>query len=650
MKITGTGLKIHGTALFLCLAAFFNMSSECSAAPKRLRLVNAHFSDGTTEKWFNYWETPWIYADTPPAGQTFDTWSPAGSSAWRYLDGVNNPVTRFDMPSTEMTVTAVYRAAGPTLYHLEARRSNSDGDYAEGTVVNVVAVPRVPDDNGKIFDQWTVVSGATLDRFGDIYSQSTTFIMPGNDCEIAATFKWPPAPHDLEIHNGGPDGEYSPGTVVTISANTPPLGKLFDRWRIDSGADASMFGSIYATPTTFNMPNNDVELTALYKDAVKRWLHVINSDSDGYFYPGDVRTIVARPNPDPTMIFHMWRIDSGADVSMFGSIYLSPTTFVMPDNDVQITALYTNRPATNFTLTVVSGSGSGTYSNGTVVSISADPAPGGTVFDRWTGSDSTYFGSIYATNTTFVMPYANAAITATYVNVYNLTVNSGTGDGSYSNGCFVQISADPPPVDQYFASWYGAPDSRFGSITAPDTTFRMTNGPSVITATYMPGSTNSGSAPPAGGQIKTYAIVSVGTSRGQGRMVIVTGMRRKTWAQYALWSDYNGQIYFKSGEKFYGLVHSNSKLWFSGDPEFFERVSSTDSTYGGSTNQCIFRKGFILNAPTNSMAYVTFASMLSKADLVLTGRTDITFNGTDLLINCPDTAGQTGPMRCRATL
>jgi len=164
----------------------------------------------------------------------------------------------------------------------------------------------------------------------------------------------------------------------------------------------------------------------------------------------------------------------------------------------------------------------------------------------------------------------------------------------------------------------------------------MTNGPSVITATYMPGSTNSGSAPPAGSQTKTYAIVSVGTSRGQGRMVIVTGMRRKTWAQYALWSDYNGQIYFKSGEKFYGLVHSNSKLWFSGDPEFFERVTSADSTYGGSTNQCIFRKGFILGAPTNSMAYVTFASMLSKADLVLTGRTDITFNGTDLLINCPD--------------
>jgi len=53
------------------------------------------------------------------------------------------------------------------------------------------------------------------------------------------------------------------------------------------------------------------------------------------------------------------------------------------------------------------------------------------------------------------MPYANAEITATYVNVYVLTVNSGTGDGTYREDVVVAITADTAPSGYVFDDWVG---------------------------------------------------------------------------------------------------------------------------------------------------------------------------------------------------
>jgi len=135
---------------------------------------------------------------------------------------------------------------------------------------------------------------------------------------------------------------------------------------------------------------------------------------------------------------------------------------------------------------------------------------------------------------------------------------------------------------------------------------------------------------------KTYRIESRGTVKGMSRTIIIEGGRFKTWAKYALWSHNNRQIYFKSGEKFYGPVHANNQLWFSGDPEFFATVTSGASTYGGSTNSCIFHEGFWMNAATNSMAEVDFPDLRSKASLIVTGATTIVFQGTNMVVSNPD--------------
>jgi len=65
------------------------------------------------------------------------------------------------------------------------------------------------------------------------------------------------------------------------------------------------------------------------------------------------------------------------------------------------------------TLTVVNGSGSGSYSPGTVVDITADPPPANQIFDQWTG-DTAGVADLLAATTTLTMPPADAAVTATY--------------------------------------------------------------------------------------------------------------------------------------------------------------------------------------------------------------------------------------------
>ena len=129
-----------------------------------------------------------------------------------------------------------------------------------------------------------------------------------------------------------------------------------------------------------------------------------------------------------------------------------------------------------------------------------------------------------------------------------------------------------------------------------------------------------------------YAIVSVGVVQGRTKVVTLSGLMRKTWARFALWSNDNRGIYFKAGEKFYGHVHSNTELYFSGDPEFFSDCTSAASAYGGNTNSCVFHEGLRLNAGTDSMADVSFPELRMKANLIVTGETTIVFSGTNIVM------------------
>ncbi len=86
-------------------------------------------------------------------------------------------------------------------------------------------------------------------------------------------------------------------------------------------------------------------------------------------------------------------------------------TFVMPDQDISMTANYEAK--TQYNITVNNGYGSGSYCQGTRVYLYADPAPSGQQFDKWTG-DVEYLTSDTATNPVLTVPASEVTLTAAY--------------------------------------------------------------------------------------------------------------------------------------------------------------------------------------------------------------------------------------------
>ena len=167
-----------------------------------------------------------------------------------------------------------------------------------------------------------------------------------------------------------------------------------------------------------------------------------------------------------------------------------------------------------------------------------------------------------------------------------------------------------------------------------------TNGSGSIdsgTYTYLITRTNS----------STYNIVCTGTVNNVSRTVSLQRIYQPTYAEFALWSQTNGAIYFLNGEVFYGHVHADDKLYFDvngGGPVFHAPVTSSAGTYsvqGGSISGVTFDQGLTLNSYQGAMADVNFnnssiANCLkdtaTSGGLVLQGNTTITFNGGTLSI------------------
>ncbi len=140
----------------------------------------------------------------------------------------------------------------------------------------------------------------------------------------------------------------------------------------------------------------------------------------------------------------------------------------------------------NYTLTVNSGTGSGAYEPGEVVNIAANDPAAGKEFDKWTG-DTTHVVNVNSSSTTVTMPAADVTVTATYkdqpVATYTLTVNSGTGDGEYTAGSVVAISANAPPAGKVFDKWTGD-TTHVADVNSAETTVAMLAADVTVTATY----------------------------------------------------------------------------------------------------------------------------------------------------------------------
>ena len=129
---------------------------------------------------------------------------------------------------------------------------------------------------------------------------------------------------DNGIETGG--GTYNVEDTVTLSA-TPDSGYTFDSWTVNSGG-------VTIVNDSFVMPDESVSITANYT-AID---YAVTVDGDngtqgggGTYNVGDTVTLSA--TPDSGYIFDGWTINSGG-------VTIVNDSFVMPDENVSITANY----------------------------------------------------------------------------------------------------------------------------------------------------------------------------------------------------------------------------------------------------------------------------------------------------------------------
>ena len=307
---------------------------------------------------------------------------------------------------------------------------------------------------------WTITDADRNEITPESADNSTAvFTMPAADVTVTAVSSV--NSHKVTINGNGTVNEGSAsedvpyGSTVTITASVGS-SKEFKGWSVDQGtvtlADASK------SETTFTMPDADVALSfseadVLYKISTDS--HITIDDGRNSVPQGTTITVTAEEAGRGYQLDGVAVSDNSVSVSSLGSRKYS---FIMPANDVTVTASYSELPG--YAVTVTSGKAANDYSDnkfyaGDNVTITANDPQAGYRFKEWkVTSGNVTLEDTTSDVTTFTMPAANVQLEAVYEKItYKLTVNNGDGDGEYTAGTKVNLTADWPADGKEFSSW-----------------------------------------------------------------------------------------------------------------------------------------------------------------------------------------------------
>ena len=387
-------------------------------------------------------------------------------------------------------------------------KKNQTTTYAEVAKGDVVEIEGMNFDSAKkAFDQWKVESGDA--KILDPYKEKTTLTVTGEDEVTVKASYMTPRTVTVTDGNGTVKGLTPHGTKNIFAGDTVEVtakelsGKQFDHWECaqeltDTSDNPLTEDAKKSSPVTFKMPQGDVTLTAVYKEAktltlkhgtirsVTRGDALVPVTDNMELFKGDVVTITPNNRLDEKMKFNHWEVKSGK-VTLNG---IKTATFTMPDEPVELEAVYNNL----YTVTVNDGTATDTINHiaGDTVTVKAN-VPAGEKFTGWKVENNTALSlnnqSIDLTKPeiTFNMPGTNITLTAEHKTIHTLKVVGGTIDGA--PGDTIQaIAGDTITVhsklaaDQQFLHWKsegrGLTDSQSKSdpltITMPDSDVTIT--------------------------------------------------------------------------------------------------------------------------------------------------------------------------------
>ena len=286
------------------------------------------------------------------------------------------------------------------------------------------------------------------------------------------------------------------------------------------------------------MPENDVVLTALFEDIIYN-ITVTNGTSSAPTAKYQEEVTVTANAPATDMYFDKWEV-TGLDTTGM-DLTKTEIKFQMPAGDVTFKATYLT--IEKFAIEVVDGTKDKEVAKaGETVTITANPAPTGKVFDKWTcetAGVTIEFESATSSTTTFEMPASNIKIQAHFRDIeaapsIEIKVNGGTGAGTYKEGDSVTVTANDPAEGKVFKGW----KDESGKIVSTEKSYKFTvSAEKTLTAVYEDKSSGGGEiTPPAkkdglsGGQIAGIVIGSVLLAGIGGFAVLWFAVKKKTFA------------------------------------------------------------------------------------------------------------------------
>lgn len=341
--------------------------------------------------------------------------------------------------------------AGAQKFELLVNNGDGDGSYVENEIVPISADEAPP---AQQFIGWVVESGTPL--IEDIYAENTTIRMSGSEVVITARYKV------LGIYLDDCDLPKDWGSSGSFSLNTTDQKEGLGCLEF-SGDQTDEYKKVFSTPYNSGAsvesgklqfwyyvsdvsqlePSNQVEIGSAGRPDQSEFNWNIGELTNGWnFISLELSAAgITDGAPDLSAInwFRLYHFKSGPVITRIDAIEI-----VDPN------------AGERHPLTVYNGTGDGNYYEGIEIQIAADQAPEGMMFNTWEiTSGSPEILDINSPTTVLTMPATAVIVKASFAELktFSLTVNGGSGSGSYAPGESIMIFANAAPEGHVFEQW-----------------------------------------------------------------------------------------------------------------------------------------------------------------------------------------------------
>ena len=469
--------------------------------PRTLTLSNGYISiqsdptaeTGPTTGTYYAGDQIMIIANIAPSGKAFYEWT-GTQEGLNNIVGVTNsedPSTAIlTMPDCDVTLTPHYINAGK--HYVTVTNGSGSGWYDYGEYVSISA--NVPSHYG--FDNW---SGNTS-YLEDIYSSHQSFIMGDSNISFRANYSYRYSYNSVQIINGyisingtnqSEATSLRESSTQTLVPNPPNENQGISTWTVE-GVGSIQIDALGNHTNAFVVGDGNAIITGNYLPL--HTLTIINTNNNSSVSTSRVvegrKLRISTSEMAGDYMFLNWT--EGTTVKSTGVYRSGVITYdiTMPNRDLTLTTNYRLKNQVNVTINYGDHSETVTMQERSSRTITADPAPSGKHFARWSSSGLAGVNSPYYATTSFTAGSGDGTISAIYENdvtytYHTLIVNGGTGSGTIREGGSQSINANQAPTNYEFDYWeINSGNGTIDYIYNRQTTFRMNTTDTEITAHY----------------------------------------------------------------------------------------------------------------------------------------------------------------------